>query len=415
MTSVSPQRESHSARPRVGWPAAASTGPLTGIAAALAGLVASWLLRPFTGHTLLFVLLFTIGAVTWADGRRAGVSATVTAVGGAALLLATGPSLNGWTFPEAVTLLTFAVAGVLLTRIVDSLREARRVASRFAVQHAAQADELRRRLADVEALGVDLRAANAALERARGDAEEAGRVKGDFLHVMSHELRTPLNAIGGYAELMAMGIAGPVTPEQRDYLARVQRSQHYLLGLVNSVLNLAKLEADAVPFVVAPVAIGGVAEAAAELVLPQCALKGLAFDRAPVPHDLCALADPEKVEQVLVNLLGNAVKFTPAGGAIVLGCEARGDVVRLTVRDTGPGIAADRLAAIFEPFVQVDSAAGARAAGTGLGLTISRGLARGMGGDLTVESTPGRGSAFTLTLPRAAGPTVDRAADRAAV
>ncbi|GLC26914.1 PAS domain-containing sensor histidine kinase [Roseisolibacter agri] len=242
-------------------------------------------------------------------------------------------------------------------------------------------------------------------ERARAAAEEANRAKSAFLATMSHELRTPLNAIGGYAELIELGIRGAVTEEQRADLARIQASQRHLLGLINDVLNYAKLETGAVRYDLEAVPVDEALRAAQELVIPQARAKGLTLTvdaGAPAPR---VRADAEKLRQILANLLSNAVKFTPAGGTIALCARAEGDAagaaVRVRVRDTGIGIPADRLDAIFEPFVQVRSDLTRTAEGTGLGLAISRDLARGMGGDLTAESAPGAGSTFTLTLPAA--------------
>jgi PAS domain S-box-containing protein len=236
---------------------------------------------------------------------------------------------------------------------------------------------------------------------ARAEAERANRAKSEFLAVMSHELRTPLNAIGGYAELMEMGIRGPVTPEQREDLRRVQTSQRHLLGLINEVLNYARLETGTVHYDVADVRMRDVLLGAEALVAPQAQAKELALTVAPCPPSLTARADAEKVRQILVNLLSNAVKFTDRGGRVDLDCAAAEGRVQVLVRDTGIGIAADQLERIFEPFVQVRADLTRIAEGTGLGLAISRDLARGMGGDLTAESTPGEGSTFTLTLPAA--------------
>jgi PAS domain S-box-containing protein len=236
---------------------------------------------------------------------------------------------------------------------------------------------------------------------ARAEAERANRAKSEFLAVMSHELRTPLNAIGGYAELMEMGIRGPVTPEQREDLRRVQTSQRHLLGLINEVLNYARLETGTVHYDVDDVRMRDVLLAAEALVAPQAQAKELALAVEPCPPALTARADAEKVRQILVNLLSNAVKFTDRGGRVDLVCASSESRVQVVVRDTGIGIAADQMERIFEPFVQVRADLTRIAEGTGLGLAISRDLARGMGGDLTAESTPGEGSTFTLTLPAA--------------
>jgi PAS domain S-box-containing protein len=236
-------------------------------------------------------------------------------------------------------------------------------------------------------------------ESARAEAEAANRGKAEFLAVMSHELRTPLNAIGGYAELMEMGIRGPVTPEQTEDLRRIQNSQRHLLGLINEVLNYARLETGTVHYDLQDVRVRDVLAAAEALVLPQAAAKKLSLSVTECPPDLKAKADTEKFRQVVVNLLSNAVKFTDAGGAISVSCAEGSDSITVRVRDTGIGIDADKLDAIFDPFVQVRSDLTRPHEGTGLGLAISRDLARGMGGDLTVESGPGVGSTFVLSLP----------------
>jgi PAS domain S-box-containing protein len=265
--------------------------------------------------------------------------------------------------------------------------------------------EVERLLVESERARADADGARGEAETARAEAEAANRTKSEFLAVMSHELRTPLNAIGGYAELIEMGIRGPITPAQREDLRRIQTSQRHLLGLINEVLNYAKLETGAVHYAVGDVRVRDALAGAEALVAPQADAKGLALGVTGCPPSLVVRADIEKLRQILVNLLSNAVKFTDRGGRIDLSCEvvahATGERVRILVRDTGIGIAGDQLGRIFEPFVQVRADFTRTAEGTGLGLAISRDLARGMAGDLTVDSTPGVGSTFVLTLPRA--------------
>ncbi len=236
-------------------------------------------------------------------------------------------------------------------------------------------------------------------EEARAAADAANRAKGDFLSMMSHELRTPLNAIGGYTELIGMGIRGPVTPEQRVDLERIRFSQKHLLGLVNEVLDYTKLETGTVEYDIQDVPVREAFAAAVALVLPQASIKGLRLILGETEDALSVRADPDKLRQILVNLLSNAVKFTEHGGEISLECERDGEGFCFSVRDSGIGIPQDRIAAVFEPFMQVRSDLTRTQEGTGLGLAISRQLARGMGGNLAVQSTPAVGSVFTLKLP----------------
>ncbi|GJG88806.1 hypothetical protein tb265_39870 [Gemmatimonadetes bacterium T265] len=257
--------------------------------------------------------------------------------------------------------------------------------------------------AERERLLADSERARADAEAARAEAEAANRAKAQFLATMSHELRTPLNAIGGYAELMEMGVRGPVTDDQRHDIARIQASQRHLLGLINEVLHYAKLETGTVHYELADVRVGDAFAAAEALVAPQARAKGLALALHVGAPDTAVRADAEKCRQVLVNLLSNAVKFTDRGGRVDVSCVARDGRVVLAVRDTGIGIPADQLEAVFAPFVQVRGDLTRAAEGTGLGLAISRELARGMGGELTAESRPGVGSTFSLTLPAAGG------------
>jgi PAS domain S-box-containing protein len=238
-------------------------------------------------------------------------------------------------------------------------------------------------------------------QEARSQAEKANRAKTDFLATMSHELRTPLNAIAGYTELLEVGILGPITEKQRESLARIQRSQRHLLSLINDVLNFAKLSAGRVEYDITDVPVPALVRAVEEFVSVQLEGKSIEFRRTECDDGQIVRADADKLQQILLNLLSNAIKFTPQGGRVLLSCAGAGDMVAITVEDTGIGIPEDRLGQIFEPFVQVDRRLNSRHEGTGLGLSISRDLARAMGGDISVRSELGRGSAFTVTLPRA--------------
>jgi signal transduction histidine kinase len=245
---------------------------------------------------------------------------------------------------------------------------------------------------------------NAQLHRAALDAqrvaEQANRAKSDFLATMSHELRTPLNAIGGYVDLLRLGIKGPVTPEQDDYLARIERSEKYLLSLIQDVLSFAKIEAGKVDLRLEVVSAKTVLDQVASLVIPQVEDARLRLSVETCSPDLAVYADPERVHQILLNLLANAIKFTPTGGAIDVSCTVEDQRLLIHVHDTGGGIPQDKLDSIFEPFVQLERNNARGRAGAGLGLAISRDLAAAMHGALEVESEVGRGSTFTLTLPR---------------
>ena len=238
---------------------------------------------------------------------------------------------------------------------------------------------------------------------ARSDAEMANRAKADFLAVMSHELRTPLNAIGGYAEIIALGIRGPVSKELLADLRRIQVNQRHLLGVIDSILNFSKLEKGAIEFTLTDLPVAPLLNGLDALIGPQMRSKHLDFRVEGCEPHLVVRADEEKLRQVMLNLLTNALKFTAEGGLVAMSCHGNGAQVQIVVRDTGRGIPANQLRNIFDPFVQVDrSSTPAIDQGVGLGLAISRELARGMGGDLTAESRPDHGSTFTVTLPASA-------------
>ncbi|MGZ8469704.1 MAG: ATP-binding protein, partial [Gemmatirosa sp.] len=235
--------------------------------------------------------------------------------------------------------------------------------------------------------------------RARAEAEEANRAKSEFLARMSHDLRTPLNAIGGYAQLIELGVHGPVTDAQTHAIGRIRRAQEHLLTLINDILSFAKLEAGQVVVTLEPVSVRALVDELASLVRPEAARRGLALGVDAGPDGLLVRADGGRLMQVLLNLTSNALKFTDAG-TVGLGVAAGDDWVELHVSDSGRGIPRDRLAAIFDPFVQARGAADEQKGGVGLGLAIGRELARLMGGDLVVASDEGRGSTFTVRLPR---------------
>ena len=236
---------------------------------------------------------------------------------------------------------------------------------------------------------------------ARRQAEAANEAKTTFLATISHELRTPLNALGGYLELLLMELRGPLTTQQRADLQRMQRSHRHLMTLINDVLDFAKIDTGRTEFEITTVNVGDVLCRVEELMSPQCAAKGIACELEIPNERLAATADEERVGQILLNLLSNATKYTAPGGRIVVSCSRVGDEIHVRISDTGAGIPAEKLDAIFDPFVQVGRRLNAPGEGVGLGLSISRALAEGMSGTLSVESTVGVGSKFTLRLQAA--------------
>ena len=242
-----------------------------------------------------------------------------------------------------------------------------------------------------------------AIEDARRLAESvsANLAKSEFLTAMSHELRTPLNAIGGYTELLSLGLGGPITPEQLDYVERIRRSQQHLLGIISDLLNFSRIEAGHLTYDIRPLPLSHVIDGVVPLIEPQADAKTVSLHVDPAGPHCMVLGDRAKVDQILLNLLSNAIKFTGSSGTVRVTCRVSEHTGSIEVVDTGAGIPADKLEAIFEPFVQLGRSLSSAHEGTGLGLAISRELARAMNGNLTVSSTLGSGSTFTLSLPRA--------------
>ena len=291
-----------------------------------------------------------------------------------------------------------------------------------AVVTSRDVTERERLLAESEAARREAEEARLAADAARAAAEAANQAKGAFLANMSHELRTPLNAIAGYAQLLDLGLHGPVTAEQRHALGRVQRAQEHLLGLITDILNYARIESGRLEYDVGPLDVGAVLADVGPMLAPQMAARSIVFTVEPPadPSLLFVWADRDKLRQVLLNLLSNAVKFTEPGGRVTVTATTRDlghgpPLAFVRVTDTGRGIPRDKQEAIFEPFVQVGKRFAGESAGTGLGLTISRDLMRGMGGELRVRSVEGVGSTFTIALRRVVDaegrPTERRAVD----
>ena len=235
---------------------------------------------------------------------------------------------------------------------------------------------------------------------ARHAAESADREKAELLASVSHDLRTPLNAIGGYVQLLQMGIRGELTEGQQQDLARIAGNQRHLLHLVEELLRFSALTSSSRPREIRRIPAVEALQTAVDAVMPQASMKGISLTVGAEDH-AAVQGDPERIQQILINILANAVKFTPSGGSVTLSADVpSADLVCLRVKDSGPGIPIDMQGRIFEPFRQLrERPAGSD--GVGLGLAISRTLARATGGDVTVESVPGEGATFIVALPRA--------------
>jgi signal transduction histidine kinase len=279
-----------------------------------------------------------------------------------------------------------------------------------------------RNLLRLKAYGDKLRVAHAALAvalteagEARLMAEHANNAKTQFLRSMSHELRTPLNAISGYTEILEMGIRGVVNPAQVKDLGRIKRASSYLLRLINDVLTIARLEG-ARPLHLISIAVNPLLSEVEGLCILQAKANGLELTVTESDHEISATADAERFQQILINLITNAIKFTPRGGTIKVASDDDTGAVRVHVTDTGVGVRLLDLERVFEPFVQIDRHLTTETQqGVGLGLAISRELARAMKGDLTLESVEGVGSTFTLTLPFASDISAAPPAEQAAL
>lgn len=295
-----------------------------------------------------------------------------------------------------------AIENARLFREIDHQRQLLQDQQTELEAQAAEVEETSQALGETNArlenIVAELRERTSEALRARDEADEANKAKSAFLAAMSHELRTPLNAIVGYADLMTMGIHGAVTAAQTDSLERMKRSAQHLLMLINDILNFARLEAGRINYRIRSVPVPDVLKTAREIVAPQVGAKGLRYRERDDCPGAAIRADREKLVQILINLIGNAVRHTAAGGEIVVACRRDRESVSISVHDSGTGIPADKLEAIFEPFVQVESTYEGERQGTGLGLSISRDLARAMDGDITVESQVGKGSTFTVRL-----------------
>ncbi len=382
-------------------------------------------------------LVLTLETVRYADRTPfvffyVAVALTALYYGFGPALLATAIGIVGVTYfvlrpthslrlerpADVLCLVAFAIVSYVASALTKSLRAARQHAERATATASYHASELARANEELWRVTADAERARTEADQARAEAERANAAKSQFLAAMSHEIRTPINAVLGYAELLQEGIDGPLTPRQQQHVKRITVSSRHLSGLVSDLLDLAKVEAQRITVACEAEALAQVAGESCTVVRPMADVRQLFLDcSCPAAEDIWYVGDARRVRQIVVNLLSNAIKFTNPGGRIVVDCAAvSGDGpprrgasgvgntnrwVCVRVADTGVGIHPDQLDLVFEPFTQGTSSLAARAAGTGLGLTISRRLARLMGGDITVDSTLGAGSVFTLWLPRA--------------
>jgi signal transduction histidine kinase len=250
-------------------------------------------------------------------------------------------------------------------------------------------------------------------DNARQDAEVANRAKATFLTTMSHEFRTPLGAVVGFVGLLNDGLAGPLTPLQRDYLRRIGNASGNLLRLIEEVLTLSQVHAGHGKLLVEEVDLAGLVREVAELLMPLVSARRLALVVNVPPHPLVFATDASKFRQIVINLAGNAVKFT-AAGEVRLTLDATAGGVRLRVQDTGEGISPEDAERLFESFMQAGPPGKRQTRGTGLGLSITKQLARLMGGDVSVASELGRGSTFTVLLPTLPDEDTEHSVDRRA-
>ena len=237
------------------------------------------------------------------------------------------------------------------------------------------------------------------LQIARELAESANKAKSGFLAVVSHELRTPLNAITGYVELLLLEIEGPLEESQRGILERIRQSQRHLLSLIEDVLGFAQVEAGRLSFILQEVNVKTSVEAVEHIIAPETTKKALTLRVGEIDSSLFVHADPDRLRQILLNLVTNSVKFTEPGGVIQIDTGRAGNNVTIKVSDTGIGISEENLAHVFDPFFQVDQRGTRRHPGVGLGLSIVRDIVLAMSGDVAIESTPGKGTTVSISLP----------------
>ncbi|NKE68832.1 hypothetical protein RAMLITH_23695 [Ramlibacter sp. RBP-2] len=337
----------------------------------------------------------TLGALRVAVGRH---EATLTGLLDARTANADARLQRGLVMLPAAGALSVGLLVAGFAWLRREITQRRQAAAALREANAQLADDLVERQRSAQ----ELRLKNDELEVATARAQAADRVKSAFLATMSHELRTPLNSIIGFTAILLQDLAGPLNAEQRKQLEMVRNSSRHLLGLINDVLDISRIEAGELKVQREPVDLSEAIDAAVAVVRPLAERKQLGLVVSVAPQVHAVLGDRRRVQQILLNLLGNAVKFT-AAGEIRISADLQHGRACVRVADTGVGIAADDLAQLFTPFRQVDTGLAREQEGSGLGLAICRRLAELMDGSMAASSEPGRGSVFTLTLPLAPG------------
>jgi signal transduction histidine kinase len=365
---------------------------------ALAGL--NPLYRPHDAMALVYIVmpLYVAGAVL---RRRdlVGMAAVIVA-GALAVPLAFPVVRYDELLPGPVLLVTItAVLLIVFSAHREQLERHRSAMMREEITERTRAqEELKRHHDELEELVAER---TAVLEAAMAELVEANEAKSRFLAAMSHELRTPLNSVIGFTGVIRQGLAGPVTPEQERQLSMVDRSSRHLLGLIDQVLDLSRIESGTDTLVRDTFLIDELLWEVREALDPLAGAKGLKLvvTNVDLGDRNTMVADRSKLRQVLLNLAGNAIKFTDHG-RVALSASVFGDLMRLTVTDTGVGIAPTDRESVFEAYHQVPGTAGGKPEGTGLGLALSRRIAQLLGGDIELDSEVGVGSRFTVTIPQ---------------
>jgi PAS domain S-box-containing protein len=302
---------------------------------------------------------------------------------------------------------THRESATLSLTVRDTARRVRRIEATVAAVRDARGDatglrwllvDQTRKLRRARSAKARARELELLIEQRTADLVQAQQLKDNLIATVSHEFRTALSAIGGYAELLELGVRGPLSDAQLADVRRINHAHAHLARVVEDLLNYTRLVSGPRAVEVNDVPLADALGGLVDLIAPSVAAKEIRLEVEPLDPRLSVRGDTERIKQIVLNLLGNAVKFTEANGTIRLSCCPNESTVEIAVNDSGVGIPEDRLDSVFEPFVRLRNASGKP--GTGLGLSISRDLARAMGGDVIATSAAGHGSRFALVLQR---------------